>query len=74
MTFNVTFYGANADGKRQRVGRGTLDADTPSIALQGAHALLAKADADVRGRVTEIRVEQGTAGFRWSKGKAKGKK
>jgi hypothetical protein len=72
MTFNVTFYGSNADGKRQRIGRGTVDAESPQVALKAAHDLLGKAEPDVRARVSEIRVEQGTAGFRWSKG-GKGK-
>lgn len=65
MTYNVNFYGPK-DGKRQRVGRGVVEASDAMGALKAAHDLIGKAPPDVRNRITETRVEQATAGFRWS--------
>ena len=72
MTYNVTFYGTSTEGKRQRVARGSVEAADPMGAMKSAHDLLGKAEADARGRVNEIRVEQATSGgFRWTKSKSK---
>lgn len=75
MQYDVSFYGPKPDGKRQRIGRGSVDAPNASAALKAAHDLLGKAPADVQKRVNETRIaETSTDSFRWTKARTAPKK